>query len=167
MCKTKTDADGNVERCKPHQFACGNEQQTGVDYNDATAPYLTGHSSPDADSDELLDAAQVKAHRTLSGSLLWLARYTRPNIAFAAQQMTRCTSPLRIADMRPGKRDLRHLVGATSMMRCMKPGIRHALILSAYAYADADYGDQGSYGKSISTVIIHLNAKQKTSPSPR
>ncbi len=45
----------------------------------------------DPGGEELLSASDIKQFRTLAGSLLWLARCTRPDIAFAVHMMTRRT----------------------------------------------------------------------------
>jgi hypothetical protein len=68
----------------------------------------------DSEGDELLDPIQVRAFRTVAGGLLWLARCTRPDIAFAVHQMTRRIHAPRAADMRLGIRVLRYLVDTVS-----------------------------------------------------
>jgi hypothetical protein len=52
--------------------------------NPVSTPTVLHH---DSEGDELLDPTQVKAFRTLAGGLLWLARCTRPGIAFAVRHL--------------------------------------------------------------------------------
>ena len=40
MCKTKTVADGNVERYKARLVVCGNEQLLGIDYTQTFAAVM-------------------------------------------------------------------------------------------------------------------------------
>ncbi len=97
----------------------------------------------------------MKAFRTLAGGLLWLARCTRPDIAFAVHQMTRRTRAPRVADMRPGKRVLRYLVGTASTKRYSKQNTHYGLALSAFT--DSDYATRESDRKSIGSATVHLN----------
>jgi hypothetical protein len=92
--------------------------------------------SPDTGGEELLDASQTKRFRTLAGGLLWLARCTRQDIAFAVHQMTRRTHAPRLADLRLGKRVLRYLLGTATMKLHARQDARDTLVLSAYIDTD-------------------------------
>jgi hypothetical protein len=139
-----------------------------LDQETLTRDYLEAHSMTNAnpvstpttlhrdpEDDKQLDPNQVKAFRTLAGGLLWLARCTRPDIAFAVHQMTRRTHAPRVADMRLGKRVLRYLIGTVSAKLHMKQSTHGELTLCAYT--DADFAAQESDRKSISAATVHLN----------
>ncbi len=73
--------------------------------NPLTAPTML-HQDPGGEVP--LNAFETKQFRTLDGGLLWLARCTRTDIAFAVHQMTHRTHAPRAADLRLGKRVLRY-----------------------------------------------------------
>jgi hypothetical protein len=110
----------------------------------------------DPGGEESLNAFETKQFRLLAGGLLWLARCTRLDIAFAVHQMTRRTHAPRTADLRLGKRVLRYLLGTATMKLHVKQDANNALALSTYT--DADFATQGSDRKSISATTIHLNS---------
>jgi hypothetical protein len=109
----------------------------------------------DPGGEEPLTASETKQFRTLAGGLLWIARCTRPDIAFAVHQMTRRTHAPRAADMSLGKRVLRYLLGTAAMKLHTKQDASKSLVLSAYT--DADFAAKESDRKSISAATIHLN----------
>jgi hypothetical protein len=120
--------------------------------NPLTTPTVL-HQDPSGE--EPLNATETKQFRTLAGGLLWLAKCTRPDIAFAVHQMTRRTHAPRAADLRLGKRVLRYLLGTATMKLHVKQDGSDALGLSAFT--DADFASQESDRKSISATTIHLN----------
>jgi hypothetical protein len=120
--------------------------------NPLTTP-TTLHQDPGGE--EPLNAFEIKQFRTLAGGLLWLARCTRPDIAFAVHQLTRRTHAPRAADLRVGKRILRYLHGTATMKLHVKQDVNNALTLSAYT--DTDFATQGSDRQSINAAAIHLN----------
>jgi hypothetical protein len=120
--------------------------------NPLTTPTVL-HQDPGGE--EPLNASEHKQFRTLAGGLLWLARCTRPDIAFAVHQMTRRTHAPRVSDMRLGKRVLRYLLGTTTMKLRVKHSAHDTLALSGYT--DADFAARGSDRKSISAATIYLN----------
>jgi hypothetical protein len=109
----------------------------------------------DLGGEDLLNAVDAKRFRTLAGGLLWLARCTRPDIAFAVHQMTRRTYAPRHADLRLGKRVLRYLIGTAAMKLRVKQVSSDALALSAFT--DADFAAKESDRKSISAATVHIN----------
>jgi hypothetical protein len=52
----------------------------------------------------LLSTQETSLFRTMAGALVWIARCTRPDIAFAVHQMTRRTHAPRMCDLKMGKR---------------------------------------------------------------
>jgi hypothetical protein len=106
------------------------------------------------DQEELLPPADTKSFRTLAGGLLWLARCTRPDIAYAVHQLTRRTHAPRTSDQALGKRILRYLAGTASAKLVSKQSVPGGYTLSAFT--DADYATN-SDRKSISACTIHLN----------
>jgi hypothetical protein len=106
------------------------------------------------DQEELLSSTETKSFRTLAGGLLWLARCTRPDIAFAVHQLTRRTHSPRTTDQALGKRILRYLAGTASTKLVSKQEDLNGYALSAFT--DADYATN-SDRKSISACTVHLN----------
>jgi hypothetical protein len=101
--------------------------------NPLTTPTMLNQ---EPNGDEPLQASEVKQFRTLASGLLWLARCTRPDIAFAVHQITRRTHAPRASDMRLGKRILRYLLGTATMKLHVKQNTEKTLALSGYTDAD-------------------------------
>jgi hypothetical protein len=95
----------------------------------------------DPGGEEPLNAIETKQFHTLAGGLLWLARCTCPDIAFAVHQMTRRTHAPQAANLRLGKRVLRYLLGTATLKLHAKLDASNALALSAYTDADLLHKD--------------------------
>ncbi|OWZ16562.1 Pol Polyprotein [Phytophthora megakarya] len=63
----------------------------------------------------------VQTFPSLVGSLLWIARCTRPDIAYAVHQVTRRTHAPHMSDWRMAKKIDRYLKGTLSSL-CTHPG---------------------------------------------
>ena len=63
------------------------------------------------DETKVQEAPTIKTIQSLVGSLLWIARCTRPDIAFAVHKATRQNHPPRLHDMKLVKRIARFLKG--------------------------------------------------------
>jgi hypothetical protein len=109
---------------------------------------------PVIDQDEPLSAPDAKAFRTLAGGLLWLARCTRPDIAFAVHQLTSRTHAPRKSDELLAKRILRYLgdIASTKLVSMYTTANGYALS----AFTEADYATNNDR-KSISACTIHHN----------
>ena len=109
----------------------------------------------DYGDEELLSEAEITRFRSMAGGLLWIARCTRPDIAFAVHRMTRHTHAPRNHDWKLGKRILRYLTGTSSWKLHMKkdPDTK----LNFLTYSDADFAADTSDRKSISAAIVYLN----------
>ena len=86
----------------------------------------------------------VRSFQSLVGSLLWIARCTRPDIAFAVHKATRQTHAPRVIDWKLAKRIARYLKGTASLKITMSPGQEQYQGLELEAFSDADFaGDKG------------------------
>ena len=63
---------------------------------------ISEHEEEDRGGEELLDQDMSKRFRSLAGALLWVARCTRPDIAYAVHKMTRRTHAPRVQDWKLG-----------------------------------------------------------------
>jgi hypothetical protein len=121
-------------------------------------------SSDDGENEELLPpksrtegAPTVKTFQSLAGSLLWLARCTRPDIMFAVHRMTRKTHQPRICDWKLGKRILRYLKGTKNFKLHMKSDNEDENVFKMTSYSDADYAADREDRKSVSGIMVLLN----------
>jgi hypothetical protein len=73
----------------------------------------------------------------MAGALLWIARCTRPDIAFAVHQMTRRTHAPRMCDPKMGKRILCYLAG-TSEYHLDTSKMHEDTTIRFEVYTDAD-----------------------------
>ena len=88
----------------------------------------------------------TKSFQSLVGSLLWIARCSRPDIAFAVH---RATSDY---DMKLARRILRYLAGTTGMKLHMG-GVSSTSDVQLTSFTDADYAADKKTQNSISGAV--------------
>ena len=103
------------------------------------------------------EAPTVRSFQSLVGSLLWIARCTRPDIAFAVHRATRKTHAPTYQDFKMAKRILRYLAGTAQLKLTMKADQDAATAMRVSAYTDADYAADKATRKSINGATVHLN----------
>ena len=101
--------------------------------------------------------ATINSFQSLVGSLLWVARSSRPDIAFAVHKTRRQTHALRFLDWKLAKRVARYLKGTATLKLEMAPTrtIRTALRLKAYS--DTDFAADKADRKSLTGGVVLLN----------
>jgi hypothetical protein len=109
-----------------------------------------------AENMNLLSAQYTSLFRTMAGALLWIARCTRPDIAFAVHQMTRRTHAPRICDLKIVRRLLRYLDG-TSEYRLDISKMNEDTNIRFEVYTDADWASESTDRKSINGALMYLN----------
>ncbi|GMG17047.1 unnamed protein product [Phytophthora fragariaefolia] len=102
-------------------------------------------------------AAIVTTFQSLVGSLLWIARCTRPDIAFAVHKATRRTHAPTVADWKLAKRVLRYLAGTRSLKLRIKGYGGVDLPLDVVGYSDADYAGDKVGRKSTTEGLITVD----------
>jgi hypothetical protein len=109
-----------------------------------------------AEDMNLLSTQETSLFLTMAGALLWIARCTRPDIAFAVHQMTRRTHAPRMCDLTMGKRILRYLAG-TSEYRLGISRMNEDTTIRFEIYTDADWASECTDRKSINGTLMYLN----------
>ncbi|KAE9006602.1 hypothetical protein PF011_g11519 [Phytophthora fragariae] len=109
----------------------------------------------DEASDELLPTSggdgvvTVHKFQSLVGSLMWVARCTRPDIAYAVHKASRRTHSPTMSDWKLGKRIARYLAGTKSLWLSMKGQGALEEPLKVVAYSDADFAADKADRKSF------------------
>jgi hypothetical protein len=105
-----------------------------------------------------LSTQETSLFRTMAGTLLWIARCTRPDIAFSVHQMTRRTHAPRICDLKMGKRILRFLAD-TSEYRLDISRMNEETSIRFEIYTDADWASacESTDRKSINGALMYVN----------
>ncbi|GMF41124.1 unnamed protein product [Phytophthora fragariaefolia] len=98
----------------------------------------------------------VQTFQSLVGSLLWIARCTRPDIAFAVHRTTRHSHAPREGDWRLAKKTAKYLKGTkdTKLVMCGSKASLDRDRVFVEAYSDADYAPDKSDWKSVSGGVI-------------
>ncbi len=104
----------------------------------------------------LVSTQETSLFRTMAGALLWIARCTRPDIAFAVHQMTRRTHARRMCDLNMGKRILRYLAD-TSEYRLDISRMNEDTTIRFEIYTDADWASECTDRKSVNGALMYLN----------
>ncbi|GMF36918.1 unnamed protein product [Phytophthora fragariaefolia] len=95
--------------------------------------------------------------QSLVGSLLWIARCTRPDIMFAVHCATRRSHAPTMADWKLAKRIARYLSGTRKLKLLMGGGGLRNLPVQAQCYTDVNFAGNKDDRKSVSAAIIQLN----------
>ncbi|GMF22011.1 unnamed protein product [Phytophthora fragariaefolia] len=117
----------------------------------------------------------VRLFQSLVGSLLWVARRTRLDIALAVHRVTRTSHAPREADWRRAKRIARYLNGIIDLKLCLE-GARATPIETGVrieGYSDADYAADREDRTSVSGGMLYMDdmilgwfCKKQTSVAP-
>ena len=128
------------------------------DANAAATPIAAGSETAIAEPGTL---GAYPKYRGMIGSLLWIARTARPDIAFAVNLLSRfCGAPGKAA-WEAGKHVVRYLLGTRDVgitFECTDAGMHHADTLDYEVYSDADHGGCPTSARST-TGILHVMGK--------
>ena len=103
--------------------------------------------------------ATINSFQSLIGSLLWVARCSRPDIAFAVHKATRQTHAPRVLDWKLAKRVARYLKGTATLKLEMATKQTSRDALQFEAYSDADYAADKTDRKSLMGGLAYLKGK--------
>ena len=134
-----------------------------ADANSTRTPIDESCYELEEDDEELLGvpSAQpvptVRQFQSLVGSLLWVARCTRPDIAFAVHKVTRRAHAPRLTDWKLAKRIARYLKGTAALRVTMIPEDNLGAAMHLEAFSDADFAADKTGRKSMTGGIVMLN----------
>ena len=124
-----------------------------VDTPVAPGTYFTGTDCCDRADPAMKEA--IKDYQSLVGALLWLSISTRPDIAFATNQLARFLVNPGPSHFVAAKRVLRYLAGTSTF------GIRYHRctenVNTLIAYVDADFAGNPEDRLSVTGFIVFLN----------
>ena len=99
----------------------------------------------------------MKVYQSIVGSLLWIARCTRPDILFAVQVATRKNHAPSEGDLKIVKQILRYLRGTSTLKMHLNGFKTRGEQVVVSGYSDADWGDNKSTRRSVSGGIVLMN----------
>ncbi|POM60962.1 Integrase catalytic core protein, partial [Phytophthora palmivora] len=101
--------------------------------------------------------ATVKTFQSLVGSLLWITRCTRPDVAFAVHKITWRTNAPTLGDWKLAKRVLCFLARTSTLKLHMKGNGGDNLRLDVVGYCDADYAGDKADRKSTTGGFVTVD----------
>jgi hypothetical protein len=99
----------------------------------------------------------VRKFQSLVGSLMWLARCTRPDIAFAVHKASRRTHSPTMSDWKLGKSLARYLAGTRGLRRKRKGCSAMEEPLKVTAFSDADFAADKTDRKSVTGGLLTVD----------
>ena len=99
----------------------------------------------------------IKNLQSLVGSLLWVARCTRPDVTFAVHKAMRQTHQPRVHDWKLAKRIARYLKGTQRLKMKMETRVEDRDLPTLKSYSDADFASGKQDRKSLTESVILLN----------
>ena len=103
-----------------------------------------------------LGKTTIRSFQSIVGSLLWVARCTRPDIAFAVQRATRQTHVPHVRDWKLAKRIARYLSRSKMMKLEMRANNMREKIFTLESYSDADFAADKGDRKSLTGSMVLL-----------
>uniref|UniRef100_A0AAV1VGL1 Polyprotein n=1 Tax=Peronospora matthiolae TaxID=2874970 RepID=A0AAV1VGL1_9STRA len=99
----------------------------------------------------------VKVFQSLVGSLLWISRCTRPDIAFAVHKASRRTHKPTMGDYKLAKKIARYLSGTKTLRLSMIGREDEPKLLQVVGYSDADFAADKGDRKSVTGGLITID----------
>ena len=101
--------------------------------------------------------ASIKAFQSLVGSLLWIARCTRPDICFAVHRATRQTHKPTVKDWRTAKRVARYLKETKTLKLYINSPQGVDVPIKIESWSDADFAADKSDRKSVTGYVLTMD----------
>lgn len=101
--------------------------------------------------------ATINAFQSLVGSLLWVARCSRPDIAFAVHKATRQTHAPQVLDWKLAKCVVWYLKGKATLKFEMAPARTSRDALQLETYSDANFAADKADRKSLTGGVVLLD----------
>jgi Reverse transcriptase (RNA-dependent DNA polymerase) len=115
---------------------------------------LSANHAPENSTEFQADKADIKRYQTMVGSLMYAMLCTRPDLAYAIQQLSQFNSNPTNAHFQAAKRVFRYLQGTPTMGLAYSANTTGAT-KQVQVYCDADYAMDGDR-KSISGLLFTL-----------
>jgi hypothetical protein len=105
------------------------------------------------------DSSLTSRYREVVGSLLWLASATRPDLAYAAQSLSRFSTNPGETHWREAKRCLRYLAGTTNLgLTYQRIPSSDSLSDTLYGFCDSDWGADPDTRRSVGAYVLFLTS---------
>jgi hypothetical protein len=133
------------------------------EYNGTMIPIGKDYEEAQSEDSELLPkdcedgGVSVRVFQSITGSLLWLARCTRPDVLFAVHKMTRKTHVPTKSDWKLVVKTFRYLKQTIDLKLFINPSKRTDAKIRVEGYSDADWTGSRKDRKSISGGVTFLN----------
>uniref|UniRef100_H3GKF0 Integrase catalytic domain-containing protein n=1 Tax=Phytophthora ramorum TaxID=164328 RepID=H3GKF0_PHYRM len=164
MCVTYDEVDGyeldqevtimEIVRNFGMELAHGVRAPIGPEWNEARD--AEGEKLPVAGSDDVVTA---KKFQSLVGSIMWIARCTRPDIAFAVHKTSRRTHNPTMNDWKLATRVLRYLGGTKELRLQMRGDQKADELLKVAGYSDADFAANREDRKSVTGGLVTVDGR--------
>lgn len=103
------------------------------------------------------DGVTVTMFQSLMGSLMWVARCTRTEIAFAVHKASRKMHNPSVGDWKLAKRNFRYLTGTKEVRLQMKGTKERNEAFDVVAFSDADFAADKQARKSVTGGLVTLD----------
>ncbi|CAI5730849.1 unnamed protein product [Peronospora farinosa] len=103
------------------------------------------------------DGITVKKFQSIAGSLLWISRCNRPDIAFAVHKASRRTHQPTMGDWKLAKRIAMYLSGTKKLRLSMVGNGDDSNVLQVVGYSDADFAADKCDRKSVTGGLITVD----------
>jgi hypothetical protein len=142
------------EMLREHGMASAHGVRTPIGADSNEVDMASEELLPTSGSDNVVT---VRKFQSLVGSLMWVARCTRPDIAFAVHKASRRTHNPTMSDWKLGKRIARYLAGSKSLRLSMKGQGALEEPLKVIAYSDADFAADKADRKSVTGGLLTID----------
>jgi hypothetical protein len=117
----------------------------------------TDQAEPETPLTNSQEPPNIKSFQSLVGSLLWIARSTRPDIAYAVHRVTRKAHQPSLEDWKKAKKVARYLKGTKELRLVLRNANPVPGMVQVSSYSDADFAGDIKGRKSVSGGILELN----------
>ena len=146
---------------------------TGIEYSQAHDEKIVIHQPeytakmepvrlPNMSKNRALDALEVRQFKSLVGQLQWTAKQTRPDIAFAACELSTKVKDATTTDVRCANKQVQKLQTESGAV-CI-PNIGDVRQSALYVYSDASFANLAGCGSQGGYVIFLKGENGKASP---
>ena len=109
------------------------------------------------EDEETLPAAEQKMFRSLVGSLLYLVKHSRPDIANAVRELTKVMDRANQRHLQEGLRIVKFVLDTRNLGLKIEPSILHVLVWHMVLWTDSDWGADKDNRLSVSGLALFVN----------